>query len=81
MDVTPIVEQEYILLPVRTVFEALGDTVHWHNANQTTTANLNASIVRITAGGPVDYNNHQLIWKNGELTKSLYLATSAGFRT
>lgn len=60
IDVTPVVEQEHIILPVRTVFNALDGTVHWNNVDKTATANLGTSTIRITAGGPVYYNNQPI---------------------
>lgn len=58
-DVVPVMENDRVLVPMRTIFEALGASVNWDDASQTAIASKNG--IEIAIG--IDQNQMR---KNGE---------------
>lgn len=50
-DVPPVVENDRTLVPLRTIFEALGASVQWDDATQAVTATKDSTVIRLTIGG------------------------------
>ena len=57
-DVAPIMEQDRVLVPMRTIFEALGASVTWDEASQTAAADRAGTHIEITI-------DNQILKKNG----------------
>jgi len=59
-DVLPIIENGRTLVPLRTIFEALGAEVSWNEETQTVTAKKGSTEIQLIIGGEA-YKNGQLI--------------------
>lgn len=73
-DVEPILENGRTLVPMRTIFEALGANITWNNETRTATATKNDIIIEIT----IDSNK---MLKNGEAIELDVPARLRGART
>ncbi len=60
-DQDPIIESGRTLVPLRTIFEALGATVDWNSTTQTITATRNGTNVTMTIGSNIMYKNNSKI--------------------
>lgn len=56
-DVPPVLENGRVLVPLRTVFEALGATVEWDGTTSTVTAIRGNDTVKLTIGKSTAYKN------------------------
>lgn len=56
-DVPPTAISGRTLVPLRSIFEAIGATVEWDNATQTATGRRGDSVVEIQLGSPTAYIN------------------------
>ncbi|AEM78373.1 copper amine oxidase N-terminal domain-containing protein [Thermoanaerobacter wiegelii] len=56
-DVPPVLENGRVLVPLRTIFEALGATVNWDGTTRTVTATQDNNIVKLTIGKSMAYKN------------------------
>ena len=56
-DVSPIIENERTLVPMRAIFEALGAEVSWDNDTATVTAKKGGDTLSITIGSNILYKN------------------------
>ncbi|MGE5391141.1 MAG: stalk domain-containing protein [Deltaproteobacteria bacterium] len=56
----PIIENGSILVPLRSIFEALGATVQWDNTTKTVTASKGQSTVKLIIGGPAYRNGEEV---------------------
>jgi competence protein ComEC len=57
-DVPPAIEDGRTLVPLRTIFEALGSQIQWDGATQTVTATKDNTEIKLTIGGQA-YKNGQ----------------------
>ena len=55
--VTPIIQNDRTLVPLRAIFEAMGATVDWNSGTQTVTAVRNGVTVKLTVGSTVMSRN------------------------
>jgi len=60
-DVTPIIENDRILVPFRVIFEALGAEVDWNYETQIAIAELREMTIVLTIGSEIAYVNGQPI--------------------
>lgn len=56
-DVSPTMENDRVLVPMRAIFEVLGATVEWDNDNQTVTAKKDDTEIILKIGSDVIYKN------------------------
>lgn len=56
-DVTPLQEQGRTLVPLRAIFEALGATVQWNEADQSVTATKGELSVKLQIGSNIAFKN------------------------
>ena len=61
-DTVPMMENDRVLVPMRTIFEALGAEVEWDDATQTATASKDGDWVSIAI-------DKAELWKNGQRTE------------
>ncbi|NPV28115.1 MAG: hypothetical protein HPY58_00380 [Firmicutes bacterium] len=52
-DVSPFIEKGRVLVPARTLFEALGASVEWDGKSKTVTAEKNDTVIKLTVGSKI----------------------------
>ena len=52
-DVSPFVEKGRVLVPARTLFEALGASVEWDGKSKTVTAEKDDTVIKLTVGNKI----------------------------
>ena len=57
----PVLDNNRTLVPLRSIFEAMGATVEWDNATRTVVASRNGVDIRLTIGQNTLYKNGQAI--------------------
>lgn len=60
-DQPPIIENDRTLVPLRTIFEALGANVEWEQSTQTVTATRDDITVTLTIGSDILYRNGEQV--------------------
>jgi len=60
-DVPPTIENDRTLVPLRTIFEALGAKVNWDNTTRTVTASKENTEIKLTIGGQAYKNGRPVV--------------------
>ena len=56
-DVAPIIENDRTLVPMRSIFEALGVTIHWDGETKTVFAKLDETVILLQIGNTLAFVN------------------------
>ena len=58
---SPIILNDRVMIPMRSIFESLGATISWNENTQTVTARKGKTVISMTIGAPVAYKGATII--------------------